>query len=100
MAKKLKMNALAADTAPTLRLTSSQLPEIKDWEVSKKYDVVVSVTMKSKKEGNEYDWQEKMPKGEVEAVFKIDSVGVEEADPPAPMSYGQEYASQMSKKSM
>lgn len=76
---------------PTFRLGDDDLPELKDWEVGKKYVLVMEVEMKSKQQGNE--WNDSSTDKQIRASFKITNVGVETDD-----DYESEYANRMSKK--
>ncbi len=56
----------------TLRFTAEQLPEIKNWQVGKEYEITIKVAMKSYEERNsEMDGQKKEKK---EARFEVVSV--------------------------
>lgn len=61
-----------------LRLSEKELPEIKDWEVGKTYEVVLTVKQMSKRQGSE--WDTSADSKEVQATFEIVNVEVEEDD--------------------
>lgn len=63
--------------APSLRLTSEDLPAIKDWKVGQNYKLTVEVQMKGINQGSPYemvdDSEDKADK-KVSANFKVTSV--------------------------
>lgn len=53
--KKIKINeskesVMPSSSAPNFYINAGQMPEIKDWEVGKKYKLVIEVEQKSKNE--------------------------------------------------
>lgn len=56
---------------PTIRLDSKDLPEIKSWEIGKKYTLHVDVTLESLSRGDEWDTSAKKP---IQARFNITHV--------------------------
>lgn len=63
----------AHQVKPTITFTEKELPEIKDWKVGKKYELVVSVEMVGL-EKDEWD------KNKLSARFKVNRVEQEEDD--------------------
>lgn len=59
---------------PSLRVTDKDLPDIKNWEVGKKYKVVAHVEMKHHSQGDEYSsYSDANPK-EHKATFTVHSI--------------------------
>lgn len=70
----VKINHTPDKSSPTLCLTSSDLPEIKDWEVGKKYTLTLKVEQTSKGQDNEYGLQDpgnEADKNKINARFNI-----------------------------
>ena len=94
MAKKIKMREVQGEKGsyhdsvegkskpkkilPKVTFHDTELPEIDDWEVGKKYTIVTEVELVAVRKGNEYDFEkdDKRTRG----TFKIHSVGVEEPE--------------------
>ncbi len=73
---------------PTLRITAEQLPAIKDWNVKKKYSLLVEVEMTGLNNEEQYDWDEPMPstggrkkKEVMTGTFEVTSVKNATKDP-------------------
>jgi hypothetical protein len=62
----------------TLRLSDKELPDIKDWEVGKEYEVVLTVKMIAKRQGSE--WDTSSDNKEVNATFEITEAETEEEE--------------------
>lgn len=58
---------------PTIRLTTDDLPEIKNWKVGKTYKIILDVEQTSMSQGDEY-FGEGGDDKKVRASFKITSV--------------------------
>lgn len=65
---------------PNLRVTDKDLPQIKDWEVGKKYRVTAHVEMQSHKQGDEYGYGDKEAKKEHSATLIIHKIKPEEKE--------------------
>jgi len=62
---------------PTIRLTSEDIPELKDWKVGGKYSLSIEVEQTSMRQGSEYeieDSDESAKDKKISATFKIKSV--------------------------
>lgn len=61
---------------PTLRLTSDDLPAIKNWSVGKKYTLKLEVEQTSMRQGNEYEYEigESDAKDKISATFKVTGI--------------------------
>lgn len=68
MAKAKRLQDSMPEMKPTVYLSKKDLPEIEDWEVGKKYKLVMEVEMVSRNE-NEYD-----NKKDLNASFEIEKV--------------------------
>lgn len=79
---------------PTFQLTEDDLPDIKDWEVGKKYLLVMEVEEIAMREGSEWQGAEDK-EHKMHATFKITKVGAEE---PEGLTYSEEFAQRMSPK--
>jgi hypothetical protein len=63
------------DERPNIRFTETELPDIKNWAISKKYKLVVEVEMNGIRK-EEYGSN----KGKITGDFKVIKVGVEEKE--------------------
>lgn len=59
---------------PSLRVTDKDLPDIKNWEVGKKYKVVAHVEMKHHSQGDEYSSYSNTNPKEHKATFVVHSI--------------------------
>lgn len=59
---------------PTIRLTSEDLPELKDWKVGGKYNLSLEVEQTSMRQGSEYEMSDSDKDTKISATFKIKSV--------------------------
>jgi hypothetical protein len=64
---------------PSLRVTDKDLPDIKKWEVGKKYHVNMHVEMQSHKKGDEYSSDPEY-KNRHEATLRIHSIKSDGSD--------------------
>ena len=75
---------------PTLRLTDEDLPELKDWQVGKKYDLCIQVELMSTRQGSEYSQENKDKR--IHTTFKVVMVGVDnDADEKKPTTSGKDF---------
>lgn len=85
---------------PTVRFTDEDLPELKDWQVGKKYNLCIEVELQSTRQGSEYSQENKDKR--IHTTFKVTKVGVDnDADEkPMPTTSGKafemEYAAKRS----
>jgi len=80
--EKKKNETLSYDMMhPTFSLKASQLPEIKDWSVGKKYKMEIEVEMIG---SNKDEYSEKQ---ELSGRFKITKIGVEKEEDNAKKGY-------------
>lgn len=64
---------------PEFSLTEKDLPEIKEWNVGKKYKITLEVEMVSQSKGEQYAYPEETKK-EINGRFKILSAETGESD--------------------
>lgn len=69
--KSKSIEPYSENPQPNLYLTEKVLPEIKNWEIGKEYDLMIKVKMTGIRE-QDYG----MDKGKVTADFKITQIGV------------------------
>ena len=80
---------------PTFTIDEIDLPEIKDWEVGGKYNLIMQVEQLSMRKGSDWQGSTNPEDKKMHATFKIVAIGVEEPDD---VPYGQEYAQRMGGK--
>lgn len=56
---------------PTLRLSTDNIPEIKNWKVGGEYKIILTVKQKSMRQGNEFEYGEPGENKEIYATFEI-----------------------------
>jgi hypothetical protein len=97
-----KMENKPVKIYPTFRLGSDDLPDLKDMEVGKKYNLELEIEVMSKSQGSEWD-QESSKKDVINSTLKVlkvgccDDMGEKKEDKMSMMS-GKEYEAEYSKR--